>query len=76
MVSSTSLMSLRDTYKSSLSIYNSVLQETCDRTSVLSTPMSMHSILDLAQWHRQEETAYIHYAKARERLLAHLRTAS
>jgi hypothetical protein len=71
-----SLLSLRDAYKSMLNTYNSVLQETCDRTSVLSTPMSIHSILDLADWHRQEEAAYRRYAKSRERLLAHLRTAS
>jgi hypothetical protein len=70
------LLSLRNQYKSTLGIYNDVLQETCDRTSILSTPMSIHSILDLAQWHRQEEAAYVHYSKARELLLAYLRTAS
>jgi hypothetical protein len=70
------LASLRDAYKSTLSTYHNVSQETSDRTSALSTPMSINTILDLTLWHRQEDTAYVHYSEARERLLAHLRTGS
>jgi hypothetical protein len=71
-----SLLSLRDAYKSTLGAYHNVLQKTSDRTSALSTPMSIDNILDLALWHRQEDAAYIQYSKARERLVAHLRIAS